>query len=85
MVNFKPKGGRKPETDLQEDIMKMMTWKGWFCKNTHGNMFQSGFPDFFAIPGHRHCGRERSHVDGHDDALPHDHLSAFQDHALCAD
>ena len=56
MENFKPKGGKKPETYLQEDIMKLMTWKGWFCKNTHGSMFSSGFPDFFATHstyGHR--------------------------------
>ena len=56
MTKFKHKGGKKPETILQEAIMKSMTWKGWFCKNTHGNLYQSGFPDFFATHityGHR--------------------------------
>ena len=56
MENFRPKSKKNPETILQADIMKMMTFKGWFCKNTHGNMYQSGFPDFFATHqryGHR--------------------------------
>lgn len=26
----------------------MLTAKGWFVKSTHGNMYQSGFPDLFA-------------------------------------
>ena len=56
MENFRPKKKVKPETILQEAIMKSMTWKGWFCKNAHGNMYQAGFPDFFATHvsyGHR--------------------------------
>jgi hypothetical protein len=26
----------------------MLLIKGWYCKETHGNMYQSGFPDIFA-------------------------------------
>jgi hypothetical protein len=37
-----------PEDIVQEEIVKMLTLKGWFVKETHGNMYQSGFPDLFA-------------------------------------
>jgi len=56
MEKFKPRKRRKPETDLQDDIVKMLIYKGWFCKETHGNMFQSGLPDIFVTHykyGHR--------------------------------
>lgn len=36
--------------------MLMLRTKGWFVKETHGNMYQSGFPDLFATHkdyGHR--------------------------------
>ena len=54
MAKFKHQGGKKSETILQENIMKMMTWKGWFTKNTHGSLYSSGWPDFFA--SHRTYG-----------------------------
>lgn len=44
LINFK----RGPEDIIQEDIIKMLTLKGWYTMETHGNMFQSGFPDIFA-------------------------------------
>lgn len=40
--------GRKPESKLQQDIMNLLRAKGWFVKNTHGNQYQSGFPDLYA-------------------------------------
>ncbi len=39
--------GKRPEAALQEELIKMLRYKGWFVKPTHGNMFQSGFPDLF--------------------------------------
>lgn len=45
-----------PEGILQEKIKKMLRYKGWFVKPTHGNIYQSGFPDLFASHsdyGHR--------------------------------
>ena len=32
----------------------MLEMKGWWVKSTHGNIYQSGFPDLFAT--HRHYG-----------------------------
>jgi hypothetical protein len=36
-----------PEAVIQEAIVKMLAGKGWFVKETHGNMFQSGLPDLY--------------------------------------
>jgi len=40
--------GKRPEERIQDAIIKMLRYKGWFVKKTHGNQFQSGFPDLFA-------------------------------------
>jgi hypothetical protein len=50
MRKFKPKDTRKkgPEGKIQEEIIIMLRAKEWFVKPTHGNMYQSGFPDLFA-------------------------------------
>ena len=47
---FLPKNrGRKgPEHKIQEDVKNFLKIKGWYVKETHGNMYQSGFPDLFA-------------------------------------
>lgn len=39
--------GKRPEAKTQDAIISMLRTKGWFIKPTHGNMFQSGFPDLF--------------------------------------
>jgi hypothetical protein len=39
---------KKAETILQKNIMDYMTIRGWYCRNTHGNTYQAGFPDFYA-------------------------------------
>lgn len=39
--------GKRPEAIVQDAITAMLRVKGWFVKPTHGNMFQSGFPDLF--------------------------------------
>lgn len=44
----KKRGGRKPETIIQNDIIKLLRYKEWYVKPTHGNAFQSGFPDLYA-------------------------------------
>lgn len=36
------------EHDIQELIIKKMRYLEWFCKSTHGNLFQAGFPDIYA-------------------------------------
>ncbi|MCK9460601.1 MAG: hypothetical protein M0R80_13260 [Proteobacteria bacterium] len=42
----KPKSG--PEDKIQREIIAFLQMRGWFVKPTHGNMYQSGFPDLFA-------------------------------------
>lgn len=49
MKSFKPKNyQRGPEYIIQKAICDMLRAKGWYVKETHGNMYQSGFPDLFA-------------------------------------
>lgn len=48
MQALKPKGGIGPEAKIQNAIVHMLRGKGWFVKETHGSMYQSGFPDVFA-------------------------------------
>lgn len=43
---FNPKR-QKPEAKIQNDIIKMMRYRGWFVVNMHGNMYQSGVPDLY--------------------------------------
>jgi hypothetical protein len=45
---FKAKKRGKPEDEIKEAIVHFLTCRGWFCKVTHGNMYQSGFPDVYA-------------------------------------
>ncbi len=37
-----------PEAKIQREIIQMLTLKGWYVLETHGNMYQRGFPDLFA-------------------------------------
>lgn len=37
-----------PEAKIQAALIRRLMGDGWFCKETHGNEFQSGFPDVFA-------------------------------------
>jgi hypothetical protein len=39
---------RGPEAKIQDDLVTMLRNLGWFVKETHGSMFQSGFPDLYA-------------------------------------
>jgi hypothetical protein len=53
-LDLGPKRG--PEYIIQKDLVKLLESKGWFVKETHGNQYQSGFPDLFCthrIYGHR--------------------------------
>ena len=45
-LKIKPKTG--PEAQIQQRIVRMLRYKGWFVKETHGGIFQSGFPDIYA-------------------------------------
>lgn len=37
-----------PEYHIQRKIIRKLELLGWYVKNTHGNMFQAGFPDLYA-------------------------------------
>jgi len=58
-MNVKPIRNRKkgPEAIIQEKIIKFLRERGWYVKSTHGNMYQHGFPDLFAVK--RAYGRPR--------------------------
>ncbi len=43
-----------PEAIIQAAIINKLKMLDWFVKNTHGNMYQSGFPDLYAC--HRTYG-----------------------------
>jgi hypothetical protein len=45
---FLPRKKGNPEEEIRDDIKKFLECRAWFVKVTHGNMFQSGFPDLFA-------------------------------------
>jgi hypothetical protein len=56
MKPFIPRKKHGPEKGIQEAIITFLRYRGWFVKATHGNMYQSGFPDLFcthARYGHR--------------------------------
>jgi hypothetical protein len=50
MQPFQPKASAHdgPESKIQKAIVKYLREREWFVKETHGNAFQSGFPDTFA-------------------------------------
>jgi len=41
----RPKHG--PEWFIQRDLKKFLKIRGWLVEQTHGNLFQDGFPDLF--------------------------------------
>lgn len=41
--------GKGPEAKIQKAIIILLESKGWFVKPTHGNLYQSGFPDLYCI------------------------------------
>lgn len=43
-----PKKRQRPEAKIQKDICTYLRNRGWFVLVTHGNMYQSGFPDLYA-------------------------------------
>lgn len=56
MKPFKPRTRNRPEQKIQNAIVKLMQDRGWMAKNTHGNAYQSGFPDLYChhpIHGYR--------------------------------
>jgi hypothetical protein len=43
-----PRSKHGPEHGIQKAIIAMLRDKGWYVLTTHGNMYQSGFPDLYA-------------------------------------
>lgn len=37
-----------PEAEIQRAFKLFLLERDWFVKDTHGNMYQSGFPDLYA-------------------------------------
>lgn len=49
MQRPKIKAGKGPERKIQDAIIQMLESKGWIVKETHGNLYQTGFPDLYCI------------------------------------
>ena len=45
----KIKRAKGPEAIIQEALVKFLRERGWFVKETHGNMYQQGLPDLYCI------------------------------------
>lgn len=58
-----------PEAIVQANIIKMLTAKGWYVKETHGNWFQSGFPDLYAV----HPAKGSRWIEVKEPKRPHGH------------
>jgi hypothetical protein len=39
---------RGPERIIQDNLLKFLRDRGWVIKETHGNLYQHGFPDVYA-------------------------------------
>lgn len=39
----------RPERLIQDKLIRFLEQRGWYVKETHGNAFQSGFPDLYAV------------------------------------
>lgn len=37
-----------PEAKIQAALIEFLTIRQWFVKETHGNLYQKGFPDLYA-------------------------------------
>lgn len=51
----KKKAGFGPERDLQDKVVEQLEKEGWFVLETHGSLYQHGFPDVYACKN----GRQR--------------------------
>jgi hypothetical protein len=38
----------QPEAAIQKALVYMLQGHGWYCMETHGNLYQWGFPDVYA-------------------------------------
>ena len=41
------KNAHGPEWYIQQALIKFLKARGWMVEHTHGNLFQTGFPDLF--------------------------------------
>jgi len=48
MYPLKKKAKKRTEQKIQNAIVKMLKYRGWFVKRIIGNALQSGMPDLFA-------------------------------------
>lgn len=54
MEAHKPRAKRGPEAIIQRDIVAFLRARNWHVMETHGNLYQAGFPDLYAF-----CSRYR--------------------------
>lgn len=39
----------RPEWHIQQDLIAFLTDRGWWVEPTHGNAYQTGFPDLYML------------------------------------
>lgn len=61
-----PRNYKGPEAIIQEAIIKFLEGRGWYINVMHGNLYQKGIPDLYAVkaigrsgPGKRTQGIQR--------------------------
>lgn len=47
MSEFNLKLHTRPEAKIQSDLINFLKIRDWYVHSTHGNMYQSGFPDLY--------------------------------------
>lgn len=47
MDPFNPKKREGPERKIQDRLIDFLKIRDWYIKETHGNIYQSGFPDLY--------------------------------------
>lgn len=47
MDHQKQRGRKGPEWIIQQAVIRLFAGHGWLVKSTHGNEYQSGFPDLY--------------------------------------
>lgn len=66
MDAYQPRG-KRPEDEIQTDIIKMLRFEGWYVKRIPGSTTLSGFPDLFTCHskyGIRLIEVKRPHMEG---------------------
>lgn len=66
-----------PEAKIQRALIKYLEDRGWFVTVMHGNMYQSGIPDLYAVKAIGNTG-DNTRVRGIERWIEVKHLKSFE-------